>query len=91
MPNDSNPSNAHIAYRLGLIEPKVTKIYEDMYEGDGPEHPSMTMRMDRQERQMEERQKRDDRTYGYMMAAFLLILATFLTLIGNLVSNAFKH
>lgn len=90
MAND-NPSNAHIVYRLGLIEPKVDKLHRDMYVGEGPDNPSMTMRQDRQERQMAEMQERDKRTHGYMMTAFFLLLATFLTLIGNIVTNALKH
>ena len=90
MATDS-PSNAHIVYRLNDIQPKVEKLHEDMYVGRGPGNPSMTMRMDRQERLMEERQRKDDRTHGYMMKGFFLLLATFLTLVGNLLYAVIKH
>lgn len=32
------------------LKRRVTKLYEDMYEGDGKENPSMTTRMDAVER-----------------------------------------
>jgi F420-dependent methylenetetrahydromethanopterin dehydrogenase len=88
MPSDSpNYTQANIVYRLSIIQPRVDKIHEDVYEGRGPDNPSIIMRLDRQEKLMEERKKKDDRTHAYIMSGFFLLLATFLTLLGNLLSK----
>jgi hypothetical protein len=87
MPPTNESSPAHIVYRLNLIQPKVEKIHEDVYVGRGPDDPSIIMRLDRQEKLMEDRQKKDDRTHSYVVTGFFLLLATFLTLLGNLVSK----
>lgn len=88
MPSDSPSNNANIVYRLNIIQPKVDKIHEDVYEGRGSNNPSIIMRLDRQEKRMDERQKKEERTHAYVMTGFFLLLATFLTLLGNLI---FKH
>ena len=90
MPNENPSSTAHIIYRLNDIQPKVDKLHFDTYVGDA-ENPSITLRLDRQERKMAERDKKDDRTHDYIMRAFFLLIATFLTMIANVVLTAIKH
>lgn len=77
----------NLAWRVEQMHLKVEKHHRDLYEGDGMENPSITTRLDRQEKAMQEQQKKEDRTRSYAMTAFFLLLATFLTLLGNLVGH----
>lgn len=49
--------------------------------------PTLTVRLNNLEEDMQDRQKRDSRLQNYVMTTLFLMLATFFTLIGNLIAK----
>lgn len=84
---EQESATAHILYRLQVVEQSIGDLKCDMYEGKGKNDPPVTTRLDRLETNMQEKQKQEDRTHTMMVSAFFLLLATFLTLIGNLIAK----
>lgn len=73
------PSDEAIAYRLERVEQRSNKLFTDMYEGEGKENPSMTVRMDRVENSVESMVESAKATRNMM-------LVTMLTVIGGVVT-----
>lgn len=73
------PSDEAIAYRLERVEQRSNKLFTDMYEGEGKENPSMTVRMDRVENSVESMVESAKSTRNMM-------LVTMLTVIGGVVT-----
>lgn len=76
---------SNLAWQVAQMQTKVDKHHKDLYEGGGMDDPSITTRLDRQEKAMEERKQKEATIRAYMMTGFFLVLATFLTLLGNLI------
>ena len=66
------------------LEEMVDKLYEDMYEGKGPNDPPITVRMDRVERIADSFSKN---TNKIIIGAGLAVIST----IVELISAALKH
>ena len=76
-----------LGWRVAELEKENERHRIDLYVGRGKADPSITARLDRQENAMEEREKKESRTHGYVVTAFFLMLATLFTLIGNLIAH----
>lgn len=71
-----------LLWRVERLEDSVDKHDTDLYKGNGK--PSLTIRTNNLENRMDARDKKDDRMHGYVVTGLFLLLATFLTLLGNL-------
>jgi hypothetical protein len=66
-------------YRLTHVEKRCDKLFTDMYEGEGKENPSMTVRVDGLEKCVEKMVKESTDTRNMM-------IGTMLTVIGGIVT-----
>lgn len=63
---------------------RLNQLYEDMYIGRDADNPPVTLRLDRLEGWMQRVRENSSR-------GFWLLVATFLTVLGNLILNYLKH
>lgn len=68
-----------IDYRLKRVEDRSDKLYTDMYEGEGKENPSMTVRMDRVEKATESMAESAKASRNMMLVTMLTVVGGVLT------------